>query len=262
MMADSGIREIARVSTACYRKPFLKQVIARVDFVTPVVPLEKHLPAKLAKMASSYFPISEPMDGITKQFRLDNGGIQETQTPFKQWIFFGKEREKQLTISPTFMSLIYTKYTTYDEMKSHFSDVVDEIAKAFPDAKASRFGLRFINIIDGINVPSPTDWNLYIAEEILCMAKFFSKSPSLTRLMHVAEMRDGEVDVRFQFGMPNPDYPAIMKRPMFALDLDAYVNAAHELSESSGYMGHAHQLIQDLFERSIKDKLRVKMNAK
>jgi hypothetical protein len=30
-------------------------------------------------------------------------------------------------------------------MKEHFSVVVSEIAKAFPDVRASRFGLRFIN---------------------------------------------------------------------------------------------------------------------
>jgi uncharacterized protein (TIGR04255 family) len=46
------------------------------------------------------------------------------------------------------------------------------------------------------------------------------------------------------------------------LDIDAYAQNAHALSESLQHMDHAHELIQDLFEKSIKDKLRERMNAK
>jgi hypothetical protein len=51
--------------------------------------------------------------------------------------------------------------------------------------------------------------------------------------------------------MPNPDYPALIKRPLFVLDFDAYVQTAHELRESLHYMEQAHTCIQGLFEESI-----------
>ena len=35
--------------TVCYKKPFLKQVIARVDFVAPVRALLTTVPAKVGK---------------------------------------------------------------------------------------------------------------------------------------------------------------------------------------------------------------------
>jgi uncharacterized protein (TIGR04255 family) len=62
--------------------------------------------------------------------------------------------------------------------------------------------------------------------------------------------------------MPNPDYPAIIKRPVFVLDLDAYVQMAHDLAESLQYMEEAHTRIQDLFERSITQQLRERMNVR
>jgi uncharacterized protein (TIGR04255 family) len=71
-----------------------------------------------------------------------------------------------------------------------------------------------------------------------------------------------DIDIRVQAGMPNPDYPAVMKRPQFVLDLDAYVSLAHDLPQSGGYMDQAHEHIQALFERSITDRLRGRMNAR
>jgi uncharacterized protein (TIGR04255 family) len=62
--------------------------------------------------------------------------------------------------------------------------------------------------------------------------------------------------------MPNPDYPAPVKRPLYILDLDASVSQAHDLAEVMPYMENAHNLIQDIYERSITQKLRKKMNVK
>src|SRR5262249_24844352 len=84
---------------------------------------------------------------------------------------------------------------------------------------------------------------------------------NLTRSLRLAEFKYDDLDLRFTSGMPNPDYPAVMKRPMFVLDLDAYVQTAHDISESLKYMDKAHELIQDFFEKSIKNALRERMNA-
>jgi uncharacterized protein (TIGR04255 family) len=228
----------------CYKKNFLKQVISRVDFVAPIASIEKTLPPKLAKLASLDFPISEPADGVLKKFQLSPAGIEQSETPFKQWVFFGEEREKQLTVTASFLNVTYTRYTTYDEMEKHFSDLVREVAKEFPDVRASRFGLRFINVIEDIKLDSTAAWDKYIVPELLGTKAFFLPSESLTRLMHVAELKFGEMDLRFQFGMPNPDYPAVMKRPQFVLDFDAYVKTAHDLTDSASYVERAHDLIQ------------------
>jgi uncharacterized protein (TIGR04255 family) len=147
-------------------------------------------------------------------------------------------------------------------MKEQFAAVVDAVGKAFPDVKASRFGLRYINIIEISDLADPTSWGDYIAPQLLGTMPFFTQPRLLTRLIQVTELKHEDIDLRFQFGMPNSDYPAIMKRPQFVLDIDAYVQTAHDLGDSLQYMEQAHGLIQNLFERSITDRLRERMNAR
>ena len=44
----------------CYSKPFLAEVIARIDFAAPLERLEKSVPVKLLNAIIKSFPIVEP----------------------------------------------------------------------------------------------------------------------------------------------------------------------------------------------------------
>jgi uncharacterized protein (TIGR04255 family) len=247
---------------SCYDKPFLREVVGRLDFVASLDVLEKGLPSKLAKVLSEHFPISEPVDAIAREYQLTIEQVKQWEKKFKQWNFFGKDREKQLSLTPQYVFVSYKRYTTFENMKSEFGSVVDALGKAFPDIRVARFGLRYVNSIDIEDLPTPSTWDRYINEQLLRTTAFFSEPSDLVRLIQIAELRYGDLNVRFQFGMPNPDYPAMMRRPQFILDLDAYVQTAHDPSESLQYMEEAHVRIQDLFERSITMELRERMNAK
>lgn len=247
----------------CYEKHFLKEVIARIDFVVPIEALEKTLPPKLEKVLSEDFPISEPVDAISQELQVsDKGLLQHRQKQFKQWNFFGKEREKQISLAAPFVFFTYPKYTTFENMRNQFAKVIDGIKKTFPDARARRFGLRYINNIEIENLSTPISWGEYISASLLETTSFFTDVKHLIRLIQIAEIKEEELSVKFQFGMPNPDYPARMKRPQFVLDLDGYVQMSHDLDESLQYMVQAHKKIQELFEKSITSKLRERMNVR
>jgi len=136
--------------TVCYEKSFLKEVIARIDFVAPIDGLEKSLPAKLANVVSTHFPINEPTEAIAQQLQLIIGPdeVKQSRTQFKQWKFYGRDREKTLSLAAPFVFVSYQQYTTYENMKEEFAAIIDAIGKAFPDARTGRFGLRYINSID------------------------------------------------------------------------------------------------------------------
>jgi len=246
-----------------YEKSFLSQAIARIDFVAAVEALQKSLPTRLAKIISDYFPIVEPTEALEQEFHLQTGQIvNQRQTTFKQWNFYGKEREKQLSIAPSFVFISYTRYTTYEDMKADFSAVTTAIEGAVPDIRAGRFGLRYINNIEIEGVLPAMKWDEYISPTLLGMTAFSTRAQHLTRLFHVVELKYEDLNIRFQFGMPNPDYPAVIKRPLFVLDLDGYVQSAHDFKQSIQYIDEAHKHIQDLFETSITDRLRERMRAR
>lgn len=196
-----------------------------------------------------------------QELAFDGSSLKSKHTATKQWNYYSRERDRQLALAPQSVFVQYKRYSSYEETKEHFGAVVDALNIAFPGTLASRFGLRYINQID-LPIDDPTAWNAYIDGKLLCSREFYGADESITRLITIAELKFGEIGVRFQFGMPNPDYPAAIKRPLFVLDLDASVSEAHELSECMNYMDDAHARIQAIFERSITKALREKMNAK
>ncbi len=245
----------------CYQKSFLKEVIAKIDFASPVEKLEKGVPAKLVSTIVKNFPIVEPADLVMQEFALEGSALKSKQTATKRWNYYSKERDRQLTLAPQSVFVQYKNYSSYEIAKEQFGTVVDVLNTAFPDTLASRFGLRYINQID-LALDGPTDWGTYINDKLLCSRDFYNSDEPITRLITIAELKYGDMGVRFQFGMPNPDYPAPVRRPLFVLDLDASISEAHPLAETMGYMDKAHDQIQAIFERSITQALREKMDAK
>ena len=73
---------------------------------------------------------------------------------------------------------------------------------------------------------------------------------------------DDEQRMRFQYGMPNPDYPAPIKKKHFILDFDAYAEMLIDISELGDTLDTFHDRINSAFEQVIKDGLRKKMGVK
>jgi uncharacterized protein (TIGR04255 family) len=244
----------------CYGKSFLKQVIARIDFAAPLEKLDKGPPTRFVTPIAKNFPIIEPTEVVMQELAVNNDGIAHRHTTERQWNYFSRERDRQLTLSPSAAFIQYTKYATYEETKEQFGALIDALGAVFPGTMVARFGLRYINQIEGL-VEDATRWKDYINDELVAARGFYAEDENLTRLVSISELKYGQVGIRFQYGMPNPDFPAPIKRPLFVIDIDASVVEAHELSHTMAYMDEAHARVQSLFERSIKNTLREKMDA-
>jgi uncharacterized protein (TIGR04255 family) len=238
----------------CYRRNFLTEVIARIDFVSPLTEVASELPKEVSTGVLRHFPIAEPKPVLEHEFDLSTGQLSK-KAGFTQWNFYGKAREKRAVISPKFAFVSYGQYRTYDDLREEFLAILNPLFSTCRDAQPSRIGLRYINTLPAAS-PDPFKWDGYIDRSLLGLLSFTVSEAERVRVFHNYECAFPDFNLRFQFGMPNPDYPAPIRQPVFILDFDAYRKGLFDTAEAGDHLGRFHQKIQSLFERVITAKLR------
>ena len=247
----------------CYEEPFLKEVVARVDFAASLTTLGTKIPAEVGNTAIERFPILEQRKALAQELQVSSGEIHHKREEFTEWNYHGRHREKRLVIAPDCSFVTYSQYTTYEALKDDFLSVMESLFKKYPDLRGRRLGLRFVNQI----APAGHDtieWEDLIDEGLLGLFSHFKQmKESASRLFNIAEFKHhDDIQVKFQFGSPNPDFPATMRRPLFVLDIDAYLQGLQNIDEVSANLDLAHKYIQELFEQSITEELRELMHVR
>lgn len=242
----------------CYKKPFLKEVILRIDFPSPLPGLEKAIPANISNKTLKSFPIAEPQKTHAQEFQFAGAGFQAKSSEIMRWVFHGKEREKTVIIEPNALIFTIRKYKTYEDFIEEINGIVAEFYQAYKELNASRIGLRYINIVEPTD-EDPLAWSKYINERILGIIDFHKEKNCITRAFHILEYNFNGQAIKYQFGIANPDFPAVVKRKQFVLDLDSYFNGAFEHHEVRECIETSHEKIQEIFEKSITDETRTLM---
>ncbi len=245
-------------NSICYKRNFLKEVIARIDFINPIKSLEKEIPKKITESIKENFPIVEPRKAIAQELQISPRSFSHKSQEFIEWNFHGKDKDKTLTISQNSIFVSYKKYKAYEDLKNEYLKIVNTIAEIYENIQARRAGLRYINeiILDG----DPFSWNDYLNNKILCLLSFYENKSEIARIFHVIEFNYNIFNLRYQFGMHNPDFPAPIKQKRFILDMDAYNEGILDISEVSNLIDNFHFKIQELFEVTITDRLREILN--
>ncbi|MCF8078628.1 MAG: TIGR04255 family protein [Desulfobacterales bacterium] len=243
-----------------YKKNFLTEVVARVDFVSPIGDIANRLPKKLSRKILEYFPIDEPKTGIMQQVEVGIEGVQTQKKEFTEWNFFGRNREKRLLVGPDFFFITYSKYKTFEGLRDEFLDIMEVYFDCFEDAQPSRFGLRYINQIS-LKEENPLEWSDYINSQLLGLFSYNVGNAEPIRIFHNIEfLQEDSFYLRFQFGVHNPDFPAPVRKKIFILDYDAYFKGPIEPQDLSTFIDQYHKAIQNQFESNITEKLRKIMN--
>src|SRR4051794_13662291 len=123
-----------------YKSTYITNVIARVDFVSPISTLEKNIPDKLIKQISKTFPISEPQETIGHSLQIGAEGLGASETfKNKQWNFYSKDRVKHLVIAASYIHVEYTKYVDFETFSAEFKLALEAMEKHFPGIVCARF---------------------------------------------------------------------------------------------------------------------------
>ena len=243
-----------------YKRNYLTEVIIRVDLLNPLAEIDKQLSPKIASVVSKEFPISEPKKGIAKEYQISPSGIKETlNKEVQEWIFHGINRDKTLTLTASSFFIVYNIYKSFEILEQEFSTVFSKLLEVSSDIQARRLGLRYINNIK-LDEDQPLNWDKYINTNLLQTLCFYNQPQSISRAFHNLEHNFGDYNLRYQFGLFNPDYPAAIKKKHFVMDFDAYYEGVQEYQEIVNHLNKFHTSIQNMFEMSIKDDFRKILN--
>jgi uncharacterized protein (TIGR04255 family) len=249
------------LDSLCYKRNFLTEVIARIDLVSPLSCLEKEITKDIRKKALGRFPIEEPKQAFAHEIILSEKESATKKQPYTEWNYFGPNREKQLTIIPPAFFVAYKKYyDKYEELRDDFIAISNAFFQSYEQSQPSRLGLRYINELT-LPGDNPLNWQEYVNNNLLGMFSYTIDDAAPSRIFHNYEVVFKNFNLRFQFGLHNPDYPAPIRRRVFILDYDAYFKGAIEPKDIPDCLDQFHSTIQGLFEKCITGKLREVMNG-
>ena len=240
----------------CYKKNYICEVICRLDFASPVDTLKNTMPKPIYDVVKKHFPIAEPQDFIGTELLINPLGAPSVNRVItKQWIFLSRDRLSKCTIESQSITFSIGNYSVFEDLRTAILNILRTIMEVFPDNQGKRFGLRYVN---NIQMKGHTDW---------IKPKFFDalsahKDDKTTRLITTLEYAVVKKDliVRLKYGYINPDYPAIMKREDFLIDIDAYSTGIIYHEDLEKFIDDMHFEDQNCFETMITDELRHDMD--
>jgi uncharacterized protein (TIGR04255 family) len=252
------------VKDICYKRNFLKQVVARIDLAVPIENTGTKLKPSFIRGVLKDFPIDEPREIIGHELQLSAKETTAKKHLSKDWVFYSKNRDKRLCIRENFayIEIKDFKYDKYENFFSSFKLLLDTLYGNY-DIVVNRFGLRYVNEMS-VDKPKENrfEWGDYINNKYLTMFDVPKNKTDISRAIQLLEMNYGETKFRFQCGMPNPDYPAKIVKKMFLLDYDCYITGLLEKDAIEKCFYDFHSIIQKYFEESIKDKMRDILSGK
>ncbi len=243
-----------------YSAPFLKEVIVRLDYSYPLTKLSRVLPDQIRDIVTPSFPISEPKEFIGKELKISRDATKEKIVEGTDWFFHSMDRQKTLILARDNVNISYKKYDSFDILKRDFLSIVEELFANYDDLQGKRLGLRYINEIT-LTENQVLEWKDYLNGSLLTNLSFPEDPTKICRAFNNLELNEGDLIIRFQYGMFNPDYPAPIRKKSFILDYDAYYQGALNLEDINPKLDKFNVAIKSIFERSILNGLRKLMGV-
>jgi len=188
-----------------YPHNYLDNVVVRIDFSSPLDELREIIPEDLNRGILEDFPILEPKERFEGEIKFDFSKGNETANQFckekyQEWVYYGKNREKELHITLKFFSITYLKYQSFEELRNDFLKISKLLFARSPSFGTKRLGLRYINKIV-LNENRPTEWGKYLDKKLLCAFNVVEDKRLISRVFHTLIFNEDDIRITFQYGM-------------------------------------------------------------
>jgi uncharacterized protein (TIGR04255 family) len=247
-----------------YSKTFLKTVILRLDYARVPLLLTDRETTFTQEMKARYpNVISTP----AMQFSFMMGpGVQGgvnvgQQSGGYMRVHRTSDNKRTLTLSPDFLAIEYTAgaYDHFAELREQVGFALRSFREHFDPVQFTRVGLRYVNEITR-QEGSPLDWAGLINPELVTAVKAGMQNDlRMTRSAHQLIAIKDDLTLILNYGINNPDFPNVVARRQFVLDLDCYVSGMFESGEVEARIKDVNGLAEKIFENSIGDDLRAEM---
>lgn len=246
-----------------YQRNFLSNVICRVDFNSDLQSdsLNNLL---INQSITNVFPIKDK-DIVEKQTNYtltqtqDMPQLMQENVSFIRKVFVSQCGKNKCNISPKFLILEYNDYSSFEKLKNDFLGIIQAIQNICGNIELSRFGLRYINVF---NVDNIKIYKTFFSEKINEFVSLDSQDNGdntieISRALGKIEYVQNDIRLNMVFGEFNRNYPGVIQKHDFVLDYDAFIQGLYKLSDIFPQKFEAaHDLIQQIFEQSITDRLR------
>lgn len=249
----------------CYNKHFLSKVICRVDFGNPL-PEELFSTLSLGEDIAQSFPIrgkdqienASNINVIKKQG--ESPVVSEEITTFVRKEFVDSTGKNRCYMSRKYIILDYNNYDGFEALHADFMKLIDRIKIYNVDILMERFGLRYINTFNSDTFKIQKG---YFSSEVNSFIGATNVDGMLlSRAMGHTEFINDDIRLNANFGKYNRNYPGILQKNDFVLDYDAFVQGTYKISEAFPQkLLKAHEMVQNIFESHITEKLRAVMNG-
>lgn len=243
-------------SSVCYNNSCLSQVIIRVDFLE-FIENDDLFSSTLEKEIRQFFQQKSMPKVIRYQtmnvIKDHNGTRAEHTTQEGIQQEYSNDENNKIIISNKFIILEINKYSTYENMIKMFTPIIKSITEQH-QVTSTRTGIRYINFFNEEGIKPQK--NFFISS-IGALLETKQSVRDCTRAMAMSEYIIDDMHLNFRYGMYNPQYPQVIKKPSFVLDYDCYIEGA--ISGYDTIMNHiqkGHDNIQLIFEDSITSQLR------
>lgn len=239
----------------CYKHNFLKEVILRMDFDKAYPEFSEKLPKDLESCIRKFYPIFEPSIAHIHSFHFNAKEFKDSKPEeFNKWIYRSKDSGNKIIFERSAIIISLTTYDNFDKIYSELKEIFTEVEKINNDLQIRRLGLRYINHIKLTG--DPFNWNGIIEENLINKFSIDESDINPVKLMTILIYKKDDCLLQFQYGMPNPDFPALIKKRFFVLDYDAFFEGILPFKDIDEYVDKLHGFIQIIFEKSVTDNFK------
>jgi len=242
-----------------YKKNYLTSIIFRIDF-DDIKIKEDEIEKLKDKIGLEFFNIKDTPVNIVK---INNNKTEKNKIEEKiirNYIFADSKQENKLIIIKNSFIFETTKYKNFEVFKNNFEKVLNNFLYKYEIQNIKRIGLRYVNQIEIENIKEFSDWEKYINKTLVQQINSFSDEElMLARNMNTMFLkRKDDSLIKFIYGIYNSTFPLPAKKNVFLLDYDCYETNIEKF-EIINKINEYHDSIKNLFEKSIKNNLRKKM---